>query len=158
VPKTWVEVGETEEAIAGQTYRLTLVTRTVFSQAIAWTIAQAIRFGYGVRNVLPWSRIEEKVEILTVYWGDPDTYAQRDGGRNGEWPLFIEMRKTSEGTALAVIYGLIALVLVSSFAILLTGRKWERLTEAVGEETRQVLNPGLVLGAFIVGALALKRR
>jgi hypothetical protein len=158
---SWREVPSTQELEPGSIYRVTLYIRAPYSRFVAETLANAIRAGVGLRNLDPFRQLKEKTSIRNITWDFP-SLSTHSGGRTEPWPFRIEFRKTTVNTPILVIYGLIALIAMATVAVSIAGKKFEQLIVSAGstfdKSAEKVLNPGVVLGAFVIGTLVLTSR
>jgi hypothetical protein len=163
----WEKIPESTVPTKGATYRIGLQIKAPYSKFLADTIKNAIKAGNALRNLNPFEELHNKVEIRSVYHSLPPVSSRT--GRSEPWWIYVEFMKRSENPAIVIIYGLIALIVVAASAVLISGKSFERLivtgaeaidktiTGSTGALT-QVLNPGLILGAFVLGFLYLSKR
>lgn len=156
----WQMVDENYEPKAGELFRIGVQVKAPYSDLLAGTIQKAIEAGVGLRNLSPWHDLHNKTEIRRLYHTLP--MISNRTGRSEPWWIYAELAKRTDNPVLPVIYGLIALIVVASTAVLISGRSFERFTAAVGgdvqETIKTVFNPGVILAAFILGFLFLTKR
>lgn len=156
----WEPVAETYAVKAGEFYRVGVQIKAPFSEALSNVIKLAIKAGVGLKNLNPFQDLHNKVEIRSIYHVMPSVSTRT--GRSETWWIYTEFMKRGPNPVLPVIYGLIALIVVASTAVLVAGRSFERFTDQVGSDfggaVDKVFNPGVVLAAFVLGFLFLKSR
>lgn len=156
----WESVSENVQVKAGETYRLGIQVKAPFSTTLGDVIVRAIKLGDRLRNLDPFQKLHNTIEVRRVYYAMPLQGSRT--GRSEPWWIYVEFIKRTSNPVLPVIYGLIALIVVASSAVLISGKSFERFAANVGESvqgvTREVFNPGVILAAFILGFMFLKSR
>jgi hypothetical protein len=177
----WEAIPEKTPTKVGQTYRLGYQIKAPYSDFLAGTIKNAIKSGVALRNLNPFDEFHKLVTVNSVY-AVPPTVASHDVqiGRSVPWWIFVEFTKKAEpapkvqtqqaGSAdLVLIGGLIALIITAATAVLISGKRFEHLVTTIGETVdktitgptgalQKVLNPGLILAAFVLGFMFLSRK
>lgn len=177
----WEAIPENSKTKVGQTYRIGMQIKAPFSDFLAGTIKNAIKAGVALRNMNPFDEFHRLVTVNAVY-AVPPTVASHNVqiGRSTPWWIFVEFTKKANATPkpevqqagagdMLVIGGLIALIITAATAVLISGKKFEHLIATTADAIdktitgptgalTQILNPGLILGAFVLGFLFLSRR
>lgn len=171
----WEQIPEKTPTKVGSTYRIGMQIKAPYSDFLAGTIKNAIKLGVALRNLNPFDEFHKLVTVNAVY-SVPPTVASHDVvvGRSPLWWVYVEFTKKADPAPkpqvqeagamdLAFIGGLIALIITAATAVLIAGKKFERLVIATLTDPKtgvlpKVLNPGLILGAFVLGFMFLSRR
>ena len=173
----WEKIPETTKTKVGSTYRVGMQIKAPYSDFLAGTIKNAIKAGVALRNLNPFDEFRNLVTVNSVYVVPP-TVASHDvvTGRSPLWWVYVEFTKKANSTApvvqeasaadLALIGGLIALIITAATAVLIAGKSFERLVVKTLTDpdtgllpgVSKVLNPGVVLAAFVLGFLYLSHR
>jgi len=171
----WETIPEKTQTKVGATYRVGMQIKAPYSDFLAGTIKNAIKAGVALRNLNPWDEFHKICRVNAVY-AVPPTVASHDVqiGRSPLWWVYVEFTKTAEPAPkpevvqagvgdMVMIGGLIALIITAATAVLIAGKKFEHLVVTTLTDPKtgilpQILNPGIVLGAFVLGFLFLSRR
>lgn len=171
----WEKIPEKTPTKVGTTYRNGFQIKAPYSDFLAGTLKNAIKAGVALRNLNPFDEFHKLVTVNAVYVVPP-TIASHDVqiGRSPLWWLYVEYTKKADPAPkpevqqagamdVAFIGGLIALIIVAASAVLIAGKSFERLvirtlTDPDTGVLPKILNPGIVLGAFVLGFLFLSRR
>jgi len=160
----WEKIDDRYEPKPGELLRIGVQIKAPFSTFLAGRIRDAIRTGYALRNLNPFEDLNDKVEVRNVYWTMPSVSSRT--GRSETWWIYVEALKRTANPIPVVIYGLIALIITASTAVLIAGKSFERFAanvvepvgETVGKAIKTVFNPGVILAVFILGFMFLRGR
>lgn len=170
----WETIPEKTQTKVGATYRVGMQIKAPYSDFLAGTIKNAIRTGVALRNLNPFDEFHKIVTVNSVY-SVPPTVASHDVqiGRSPLWWVYVEFTKKAEPAPkpdvqqagagdMLLIGGLIALIITAATAVLIAGKKFEHLVIATLTDPEtgvlpKILNPGIVLAAFVLGFLFLSR-
>lgn len=154
---TWVKTAAGEEATFVDRYRSTIVIAGPYRQSWRDAIAKVVWKGQTIVN----GRL--KVDSLVfLHPGDPQL--RNLGVRPGDWAVRIYWHKIAEGTPIVLLVGaIIALIVAIVGAWFVVAKFTEREVKELGgglveAAERTVFNPGLILAAFVVAVLYLRRR
>jgi hypothetical protein len=109
----------------------------------------------GLRNKIPFQNLHDAVRIERVSYSGPKT--DNRTGRYEPWAIHVEW---IEGRAeIELVLGLIlAIIIAAAGAVAISGKETEKLIASGGSAlSKTVFNPGLILGAFVLGFLFLTK-
>ena len=160
----WSPVDSKYQPRSGELMRYGIQIKAPFSDWLFGIISGAIQLGNNLKNLASLQSLHNHLEIRRIYYTLPMVEART--GRSEPWWIYIEgVQRVPEGGEVEeanAIYGWIALIVVASAAVLIAGKSFERFAGEIGgdvnETLKKVLNPGVVLAAFILGFLFLARR
>lgn len=163
----WERIPETTEPVKGAMYRIGFQIKAPYSEFLAARLKDALKIGTALRNLNPFEELHNKVEVRSVYHTFPAISTRT--GRSESWWIYMEFMKRSDNPPLLAVYGICALIITAAAAVLIAGKSFERLivtgADAVdrtltgaGGALDRVLNPGLILGAFVLGFMFLSKR
>ena len=143
----WVPVNPNEEAIVGKKYRLTQTVRAPYTSKNIEKLEQSLRYGVGFKNLTDWRSLNEKISITRFVAHYPT------GGAAGTptWKFEMEFTKTSKGSPLLVIIGIVALIVTLSILASVVGSTIEKEADKVKDVAgATVFNPFFLIAAVIV--------
>lgn len=144
---SWVPVDRNEEAVVGAKYRLTQTVRAPYTAKNIEKLEQSLRYGVGFKNFTDWRSLNEKISITRFVAHYPT------GGAAGTptWKFTMEFTKTSKGSPLLVIIGLVALIVTLSILASVVGSTIEKEADKVKDVAgATVFNPFFLIAAVIV--------
>jgi hypothetical protein len=149
----WEAAQDLDESVVGARYRLNMTIRAPYTIGNIEKLETALRWGTGLNNVAAATGLKEKITIesfVVHYPRDPKS-------QNPTWSFTMVFRKTSIGTPLHIIIGLVALVVTLSILAAVVGHTIEKEGTKIQGLADTVLNPFVIIAAVII-VLALSGR
>lgn len=142
----WVPANDLEESVVGARYRLKMTIRAPYTSANIQKLESALRWGTGINNVAAGVGLREKIVVESFQAHYPTNAV----GSTPTWAFTMTFTKTSRGTALHVIIGLVALVATLSILAAVVGHTIDKQGTKIQGLTNTVLNPFVIVAAVII--------
>ena len=142
----WQPAQDLDESVVGARYRLNMTIKAPYTIGNIEKLESALRWGTGLNNLAAQTGLREKITIETF----TAHYPKDAKASPPTWSFTMVFRKTSLGTPLHIIIGLVALVVTLSILAAVVGHTIEKEGTKIQALTDTVLNPFVIIAAVII--------
>lgn len=158
----YIPVPKNHETAIGDTYRITFKVRASYDARTINKIIGLLKTGAGLVDISPF-------HTMTGYWVIGEVTAYSPNWVNGtpmtsqgqweEWDLIVNATRIGSGTPLLVAVGwILGCLVVFGAVVLVLGWTAEKVNKGpLGTAIQTILSPAVLLAAFIVTLIVLKK-